>query len=89
MKAQEITGKIVLADGREVEFNIFSDGGYQQWGAAYETLCDTSPIIQCLSEALCDEGLIVSDLDDTCGLCDGPLASDGVCVDDECGAEDE
>lgn len=26
--------------------------------------------------------------DDECPLCGGPLASDGVCADDDCGADD-
>lgn len=27
--------------------------------------------------------------DDECPQCGGPLASDGVCADDDCGADDE
>ncbi len=64
MKISEIKGTITTADGRTREFSIGTDGGWQQWGAATDTLGDTVDALEVMSNALNEDSLLVSDHDD-------------------------
>ena len=91
MKAQEIKGTITLTNGEVVQFNIFKDSGWQQWGNTREVHGEAVEILETMAQALGDEGLLVSDSDEEdddedneCWNCGCELASDGACTDDTC-----
>lgn len=46
-----VTGKIVCADGQEVEFVLHGDGGWQQWGNVEEVLFRTNGLTEALAQA--------------------------------------
>jgi hypothetical protein len=52
-----ITGTIVLADGSKREFSI-ADIGWQQWGATREELGRSVDVLEAMTSALKDEGLL-------------------------------
>lgn len=50
----EVTGKITLSDGSVSEFDIYADGGWQQWGATRERLGQTVDAVSAMAEAVID-----------------------------------
>lgn len=48
----EVTGKIVMADGVEVEFRIGTDAGWAQWGETTSNLARTSPVTEAMAKAV-------------------------------------
>lgn len=90
MKAQEIKGTIILSNGEEAQFNIYEDCGWQQWGNTREVHSEAVDILETMTRALGDEGLMGSSDDDeedeetVCDVCGGDLSFGGVCCDDAC-----
>lgn len=74
-----ISGKITI-DGKDSEFSIGVDGGYQQWGADRQLLGERVDLMQGMAEALMEwqEGNL-------CRTCQDATLNDGEGYDGECG----
>lgn len=55
MSEAQIKGVIVRPDGLEVQFSLFADGTWMQWGQESRVLGETTDLLQAMRDAVSPE----------------------------------